>query len=448
LKHEKISPWTGEFTSTYEESNYRITRSSRDRIHIRVIWTLSIIFFALYAAPDLSRFGASANYDELAVLRLCIVAIGAIVALGSLMKRFGREADALTMFAFLLVSVCYAFLAVQRHDVDRNIPGVLLLVIGIYLFSPNRFLFNLLGGLFCSLIFVGISIFYTANDERWWAGYGYLVPANLLASFCLVRLNSLHRKTYMQRILLEEEVGERAIAQARLKTAHRQSHELLLNILPQAVVADLQRSEHGVSAKHFSEATVLFADIVNFTQLADSIDAGQLVDLLNIVFTRFDALAEQHALEKIKTVGDAYMAVSGVPVPQKDHLQAAARLALAMHGAMETLSEQLGRDLSLRIGLHTGSLVAGVIGRKKFAYDVWGRTVNLASRLEAQAHPGQTLLAVSTGVLLGDGFVCTDQGGVAMKGMGVVQTCILERALVHAASRRITSAAVSSMVLS
>ena len=175
----------------------------------------------------------------------------------------------------------------------------------------------------------------------------------------------------MQRILLEEEVGERTKAEARLKKAHRQSHELVLNILPQAVVADLQRSEHGVSAKHFSEATVLFADIVNFTQLADSIDAGQLVDLLNIVFTRFDALAEQHALEKIKTVGDAYMAVSGVPLPQEDHLQAAARLALAMHGAMEALSEQLGRDLSLRIGLHTGSLVAGVIGRKKFAYDVW-----------------------------------------------------------------------------
>ena len=153
---------------------------------------------------------------------------------------------------------------------------------------------------------------------------------------------------------------------------------LLLNILPEAIAARLKQ-EPGIIADAFDDVSVLFADIVGFTRLSAVISSVELVQMLNELFTEFDHLAARHGLEKIKTIGDAYMAVAGLPDPLEDHAGAAARMALDMLEVVGRYSERSGRQLDIRIGIHTGPAVAGVIGVNKFAYDLWGDTVNTAS---------------------------------------------------------------------
>lgn len=421
MNQPSLSSWTGEFSDSVEESKYRTLRAPRDRFHIRVIWTLSIFFFALFGLPDYLEFGAAPSYAELLSVRLAIVVLGAAVVGLSCVSRFRRRSDGVTLLAFILISTCYAVLSELRGGVERNLPGALLLVIGIYLFSPNRFIFNLSGGLFCTASFVVASMLEQPHHHVWLEGYTYLLPANLLAVLSLVRLNVLHRREYLQGLALAREVQERTRAEQLLADAHEQSQSLLHNILPVAVVADLQRRPSQQTARHYSEASVLFADLVGFTALADSLDAAQVVDVLDHVFSHFDALAEEHRLEKIKTIGDAYMAVSGVPLPLHDHLQRALQMALAMHEGANILSDQLGRKLTLRIGLHAGPLVAGVIGRKRFAYDIWGHTVNLASRLEGIALPGETVLTEAVAQRLHGDFGRARHRKVTMKGLGEVR---------------------------
>ena len=178
-------------------------------------------------------------------------------------------------------------------------------------------------------------------------------------------------------------------------------------------------------ADHFDCATVLFADLVGFTPLSRTMTPLALVGLLNDIFTRFDELAGMLGLEKIKTIGDAYMVVAGVPVPRTDHAPAAAMLALRMNEALHGISNVRGLDLHLRTGLHSGPLAAGIIGRNKFAYDLWGDTVNTASRMESSAPLDTIHLSAATAALLGDAFSLTPRGTVTIKGLGDMETWTL-----------------------
>jgi len=198
-----------------------------------------------------------------------------------------------------------------------------------------------------------------------------------------------------QNTQLQQEIHERHEVEKALRQAQQKSEQLLLNILPEAVVSQLKQFQ-GSLAERFDEATVLFADIVNFTPLAAQFSPLELVNLLNQIFSEFDRLAEVHHLEKIKTIGDAYMAVGGVPLPQEDHAIAIADMALAMQDAIRRFSRDGNIPLQLRIGINTGTVVAGVIGIKKFSYDLWGDTVNVASRMESQGEPGKIQVTEAT----------------------------------------------------
>jgi class 3 adenylate cyclase len=206
---------------------------------------------------------------------------------------------------------------------------------------------------------------------------------------------------------------------------NKENTQLLLNVLP-APVAEKLKKQPGIIAERFDDASVLFADIVNFTPLSARLSPVELLELLNCVFSGFDELAGRHGLEKIKTVGDAYMVAGGLPKPNPDHLGATAALALEMEENIHQTGKKFG-GLSLRIGLHAGSVIAGVIGTRKFIYDVWGDTVNTASRLERQGEPGRIQVSGAVFERLKTRFDFEPRGSIELKGRGPMNTYFLNR---------------------
>ncbi len=235
-------------------------------------------------------------------------------------------------------------------------------------------------------------------------------------------MSSLEKKRLrdLDRLRLTELQYEKEL----LQLEKEKSEHLLLNILPRAIADRLKGGERTIADSH-AQVTVLFADLVGFTQLSSKTVAQDLVNLLNEVFTQFDHLAEKHGLEKIKTIGDSYMLVGGLPLPRGDHADAVAAMALEMIADVKRLNEESGKEISIRIGINTGPVVAGVIGRKKFTYDLWGDTVNLASRMESSGLPNSIHISPSTRAALSDKFTLNERGMVFCKGIGDVTTFFL-----------------------
>jgi len=212
-----------------------------------------------------------------------------------------------------------------------------------------------------------------------------------------------------------------------LKTLNREtakSEHLLLNVLPEPIAHRLKREEHTI-ADHFNEVTVLFADIVGFTELASHTSPIELVEILNVIFSEFDQLVEAHHLEKIKTIGDAYMVVGGLPMPMLNHTEAIADMALDMQRVIEQFCQETGKSFSIRIGIHTGPVIAGIIGIKKFIYDLWGDTVNIASRMESHGLPGSIQVTEVTYKRLKHRYYFEDRGPIQVKGKGEMNCYLL-----------------------
>lgn len=204
----------------------------------------------------------------------------------------------------------------------------------------------------------------------------------------------------------------------------RESDDLLRNILPEEIAARL-KTDTSMIADDFPEASVLFADVVEFTPMSAKMTPPQLVGLLNSVFTTFDEFVAELGLEKIKTVGDEYMVAAGVPIPRPDHAVAIADLALRFRDFV-AIHDFDGNRLQLRIGIHSGPVVAGIIGTHKFSYDLWGDTVNTASRMESAGTPGQIQVTAATRELLaGNGYTLEPRGTIEVKGKGPMQTWLL-----------------------
>lgn len=212
----------------------------------------------------------------------------------------------------------------------------------------------------------------------------------------------------------------------RVRTEQARSRSLLLNILP-ASVADRLKATPGNIADPY-DCTVVFADLVGFTAHAKSLEPETLVKELNVIFSRFDQLCAENGAEKIKTIGDGYLAVCGLPQRREDHLEAGCDLALSIVEAMPALNADLQTDFQVRVGLHTGKAVAGVIGTTKFSYDVWGETVNLASRLESYGHPGKVTTSATVAARAHVRYRLVPAETVDLKGQGRTPTYWLERA--------------------
>jgi guanylate cyclase len=213
---------------------------------------------------------------------------------------------------------------------------------------------------------------------------------------------------------------------ARIEKEKHRAERLLLNVLPAPIAERLKQGEATI-ADRYESVTVLFADIAGFTPLAAKLNAHDVVVVLDEIFSAFDAIADRHALEKIKTIGDAYMLVGGLPQRAEDHAQRVARAALEMCGFIERFAAERGFAITMRIGIHSGDVVAGVIGRRKFSYDLWGDTVNTASRMESHGAPGRVHVSEATRARLDGEFHCSERGSIAVKGKGEMRTFWVER---------------------
>jgi len=228
------------------------------------------------------------------------------------------------------------------------------------------------------------------------------------------------------------------------QTAQERADGLLLNILP-AAIAEQLKSDRRVMPEHHEEVSVLFADVVDFTPMSARMTPTEVVGTLDELFTVFDELVDRYGVEKIKTIGDAYMVAAGVPSARPDHAQVLARLALDMCEAAGHHQREDGTPIQLRIGINSGPVVAGVIGRRKFIYDLWGDTVNVASRMESHGVPGRIQVAEPTWVRIRDGFVFETRGTIEVKGKGLIRTWYLLR---EAGSRTVDGAARERVVTS
>jgi adenylate cyclase len=330
-----------------------------------------------------------------------------------------------------LVSVLY-FKRSHQYRIFRFSQLVLILLLPFFLMTALGGFVNgsavILWSLICPL---GAMLFDDHNKApRWFAAFGMLVALSaflqpylrvsnnlspaVVAFFFVMNITVVGALVFM---MVYYFVGQKNKFQQK-------SEALLLNILPREIAAIL-KNESRTIADHYDEASVLFADMVGFTPLSAELAPVEMVELLNEIFSYFDSLLDIYGVEKIRTIGDSYMVASGVPRGRPDHAQALARMALEMRQYISTHTFRDGRQVAFRIGINSGSMVAGVIGRRKFVYDVWGDAVNVASRMESHGMGGAIQITKNTYNLIKDEFECQPRGTVNVKGKGEMEVWLV-----------------------
>jgi len=354
--------------------------------------------------------------DPVRVAVLCVAFVGVATLFYMLegSRHFALHRPLFDLVFFVLVSAFIIGAVSLLPPSSLAISGLALVVVHTfnnYGILRLRFPAATAGGWFTAAVYLGylLATQALANDVLLRHAF-WLVAANVFGMFMGYQLDLFARREF--------------VAMRALDAERARSERLLLNILPASIAARLKTSEAAI-ADHSDEVTVLFADIVGFTPLSARKTPQALVDMLDRIFTEFDRLAELHGLEKIKTIGDAYMAAAGLPEQRSDHAQAAARMAQGMLEAVAQIAADTGEALSLRVGLHSGPVVAGVIGRRKFSYDLWGDTVNTASRMESHGVPGAVHCSAITAALLQSDFRLESRGPVELKGKGEMHTFLL-----------------------
>ena len=350
----------------------------------------------------------------------------------------GAPLVAVIMFTFMAICLVNLILfAMTGRGFSRSVlfltfsPMIASLLLAVVLGGLMGSAMHVVWGLLTPL---GALVLYGPSfARRCFAGYVGVLVLGILASYVITNpVNVLERGALSAVMginiigvsafafgILHYFVGARDRALRLVRSERERSEELLLNILPKDIVSILKNQSRTI-ADQFDGASILFADVVNFTPMSQKMSPTELVDLLNELFSYFDDLVEKYDVEKIKTIGDCYMVASGVPRPRPDHAHVLARLALDMR---EFVSRRTfgGHKVSLRIGINSGAVVAGVIGRKKFIYDLWGDAVNTASRMESHGGNGIIQITRATYELIKDDFLCEPRGSVYVKGKGEME---------------------------
>jgi guanylate cyclase len=403
--------------------------------------------FADRVVHRLAKIGADPRDDDdmrarKALLVLISVLILPVSALwGALYLAFGSPVGLapLVYFAVLLASILVFARTRDFRQLLRVGQVAILLAPTLSMIPLGGFVASGGVGLWGILAPLGALVFSNVRDAaRWYAAYvvvflgsGILgelrgaVPPAIPGWFTstMLALNIVVGGTIVF-TLLAVFASQRRQALLALREEQAKAESLLLNILPRSI-ADRLKAQTQPIADQFASASILFADVVDFTPLSEKLSPAELVGVLDHLFSHFDTLAERYGLEKIKTIGDCYMVAAGVPTPRADHARAMALMALDMLEAMRSSDDVGHLGLEIRVGINSGPVIAGVIGRKRFLYDLWGDAVNTASRMESHGTPGRVQITQATYELLTDEFEFERRGRIAVKGKGDVEAWYL-----------------------
>jgi adenylate cyclase len=355
---------------------------------------------------------------------------------------FGEYIAAAIPTAYSLISISSIILLrlTDRYETFRTIQLLLILLCPfLFMLAMGGFNNGSVGFIWSVMAPFGAILFYqTHHASRWLLAYlGLLVlcgilqpflntetrlPEGFVTSMFVLNIGMVSIITFN---LMQNFVNGKNHLVELLRLEREKSERLLLNVLPEEIAPVLKEGKE-VIAEHYESASVLFADIVGFTELSEKFSPEEIVVVLNEIFSEFDTLVESYRVEKIRTIGDNYMVASGVPSPRTDHAEVIANLAIDMCDFIENYPALNGHRIDFRVGINSGPLIAGVIGRKKFHYDVWGDTVNIASRMESSGEPGRIQITAVTQQLLYPSFRCTLRGRTPIKGKGEIETWFLE----------------------
>lgn len=337
-------------------------------------------------------------------------------------------------FAYFAVSTASIGLFARTRDFDLLLRIQLLAITlapTLSMFPTGGFLSSGAVGLWGILGPLGALVFSTVSASvRWFMFFAAAFVASGLAGELTGGLSPLPRWFSTTMLALNVVVGGAvvftllAVFARQRQDAQERAETLLVNILPRPIAEKLKAMPQTI-ADSFTSASILFADVVDFTPLAERVPPARVVEMLDQLFGHFDTLAERYELEKIKTIGDCYMAAAGIPSPRPDHARMLALMALDMLDAVRKQGAMGSLGFELRIGINSGPVVAGVIGRKRFLYDLWGDAVNTAGRMQTDGTPGRIQITRATYELLKDEFVCEPRGTVSIKGKGEMETWYL-----------------------
>jgi adenylate cyclase len=394
----------------------------------------------------LAEVGADAGDDEETRFRKALLLLISVLILpislvwGSLYLAFGTQAGYLAYLYFVILLA--AILVFAR---TRELAFMLRVALVDILFAPTLSMIPLGGflasggvGLWGILAPLGALVFADARaGVRWFIAFVVVFLGSGIAGEALGNHNPLPSWFLGTMLALNIVVGgtivftllavfakQRQDALVALRSEQDRAEGLLLNILPRSIAEKLKAQPRTI-ADQITAASILFADVVDFTPRSEHLTPAQVVGVLDDLFSHFDSLAERYGLEKIKTIGDCYMVAAGVPSPRPDHARELALVALDMLEGVRSIGAVGSLGLELRIGINSGPVVAGVIGRKRFLYDLWGDAVNIASRMESHGTPGRIQITEATYELVKDEFECEPRGTVAVKGKGDMETWYL-----------------------
>jgi len=386
-------------------------RARRLRIARFALGAVTLISF-LYALPTLIL-----DADNLALVAAITGLTGLVFAAGMWLAALGRGSVARVV---LMVTLTVQLAALMFLSGDLLLIVVFTPVIAALarvLYSADERIQRLLFiGLGTGLFVAGMVLELPARLDFSGVSPALVVFTRLLNTVLAVVSLLAIISTYDNDVLRNE---------AELERERQRSDQLLQAVLPQSIVAELRDGAASIARRH-DQVTVLFADIAGFTPWSANQSPEQVVAVLEQIFSRFDRLVLAAGAEKIKTIGDAYMVISGAPVAQPGHADVIASLALAMLREVASIRAETGMALDLRVGIHTGALIGGVIGVMRFSYDVWGDTVNTASRMESHGEPGRIQLSDDTRQCLSPEFTVTARGVIDVKGKGPMQTWWLQ----------------------
>jgi adenylate cyclase len=401
-----------------EERRFKITNNKTSIIFIRVILATAILGYAVFGIADL--WSLPITYPNAWIIRYGMICpIYSLVLYLSFLPKFQRSLQRMAGVAHLVGGLGLVLIMAIALPTEPGYRlyflGLIFIILGIH-FSRLKFVYASSLGWIITVAYVAVALFNVdkLNSENPSFAIGFLVGnffylafMNIAGMFVSYMLEVSARSEFLQR---------RALAYEK-----RKSESLLFSILPQKIAKRLTQNR-GTIAQEYPAASILFADIVNFTPLSERLTPTELISLLNDLFSEFDQLVDHYGLEKIKTIGDCYMVAAGVPNPRMDHADSIAELALDMVRYINHFAQQYHYPINLRIGIHSGSVVAGVIGRQKFMYDLWGDTVNTASRMESHGEVGKIQISHETYKMLSSKFLCESQGAIAIKGKGDMET--------------------------